>query len=79
MVAQATGRPVAQWPAECVMRPASGGGADDPVFVFFIDDAILVEVQWGPEGARCLDFSRSLDVIHEQAMGERLKVEEPLL
>jgi len=32
-VAQATGRPVAQWPAECVVRPANGGGQDDPAFV----------------------------------------------
>ena len=34
-----TGRPVASWPVECIVRPAEGGGADDPAFVvFFMDD-----------------------------------------
>ena len=31
------------------------------------------------EGARCLDLSRSLAFIHEQAMGERSEGQEPLL
>ena len=34
-----TGRPVVGWPAECVVRPAEGGGAKDPAFVaLFMDD-----------------------------------------
>ena len=71
-VAPDTGRPVARWPVECIVRPAKGGGAGDPAFVvFFMDDAISVEVQWDLEGARCLDLSRSLASIHFQAMGER--------
>ena len=44
-----------------------------------MDDAISVEVQWDSEGARCLDLSRSLALIHDQAMGERCEGEEPLL
>ena len=79
-VAQKTRRSVVAWPAECAVRPAEGGGADDPAFVaFFMDDAISVEAQWDPEGARCLDLSRSLAFIRDQAMGERSEGEEPLL
>ena len=36
-VAQATGRLVAQWPAELVVRPANWRGADDPAFEFFFN------------------------------------------
>ena len=68
-IALSTGRPVASWPAECVVRPAEGGGADDPAFVVvFMDDAISVEVPW-EKG--CIDLSRSLTSFHFQAMGER--------
>ena len=50
-IAPSTGRPVASWPAECVVRPAEGGGADDPAFVvFFMDDAISAEVRWEKGG-----------------------------
>ena len=50
-IALSTGRPVASWPAECVVRPAEGGGADDPAFVvFFMDDAISAEVRWEKGG-----------------------------
>ena len=44
-----------------------------------MDGAFSVEVQWDPEGARCLDLSRSLAVIHEQAMGESSEGKEPLI
>ena len=44
-----------------------------------MDDAISVEVQWDADGARCLDLSRSLAFIDEQAMGERFEREEPPL
>ena len=79
-ITPSSGRPVVSWPAECVVRPAEGGGAYDPAFVvFFMGDAILVEVQWEERGGRCLDFSRSLASIHFEAMGERRGGEEPLL
>ena len=56
-IAPRTGRPVVAWPAECEVRPAEGGGANDPAFVvFFIDDAISIEVQWDKKGGRCLDL-----------------------
>ena len=56
-IAPRTGRPVVGWPAECEVRPAEGGGANDPAFVvFFIDDAISIEVQWDKKGGRCLDL-----------------------
>ena len=35
-VAQEMGHPVAQWLAECVVRPENGGGADDPAFAVFV-------------------------------------------
>ena len=79
-IAPSTGRPVVGWPAECVVRPAKGGGANDTAFVvFFMDDAISIEVQWEKGGGRCLDLSRSLASIHFEAMGERCEGEEPLL
>ena len=50
-IAPCSGRPVVSWPAECVVRVAEGGGAYDPAFVvFFMDDAISVEVQWEEGG-----------------------------
>ena len=79
-VAEAARHSKAQWPAECVVRPANGGGAGDPAFVFrFMDDAISVEVRWDPEGARCLRLTRTLAGIHEQVMAERTEGEEALL
>ena len=79
-MAQKTGCSVVSWPAECVVRTAEGGDADDPAFVaFFMDDAISVEVQWDVEGARCLDLSRFLAFIYDQAMGKRSEGEKPLL
>ena len=60
--APSTGRPVASWPEENVVRPAEGRGVDDPAFVvFFMDDAISVgTVGKGRGGERCIDLSRSL-------------------
>ena len=79
-IAPRTGRPVVGWPAEWVVRPAEGRGANDPTVVaFFMDYAISIKVQWGKEGGRCLDLSRSLASTHVQAMGERCEGEEPLL
>ena len=77
-IAPSSGRPVANWPAEFIVRPAEEGGAYDPAFVvFFMDDAISVEVQWADWGERCLDLSQSLASIHFKAMGERREEEEP--
>ena len=47
--------------------------------VFFADDAVSVEVQWEPDGGRCLTMAQSLASIHFQVMGEREEGEEPLL
>ena len=50
-----------------------GRGGRPGLHVFVFDHAVSVPVQWDPEGARCLDLSRSLTAIHEQAVGERSK------
>ena len=52
----------------------------DQVFVvFFMDDAISIDVQRGKEGRRYLDLSRSLASTHFQAMCGKCAGEEPLL
>ena len=64
------------------MRRAAieGGGVSDQVFVvFFMDDAISIDVQRGKEGRRYLDLSRSLASTHFQAMCGKCAGEEPLL
>ena len=62
------------------MRTAEEGGGRRPgVCGIFMDDAISVEVQWDGEGARCLDLTRPLAFIQEQAMSEISEGEEPLL
>ena len=77
-IAPSSRRPVVSWPAACIVRPAEGGGAYDPAFVvFFMDDAISVEVQKEDGWERCLDVSRWLAPIHFKAMGEG-REEEPL-
>ena len=79
-IAPSMGRPVGSWPAECVVRPAEGGGTDDPAFVvFYMDDAISVEVQWDKGGGLCIVLPRSSASINFQAMGERSEGEESLL
>ena len=57
-----------------------GGGERDPAWViFFVDDAISVDVQWRDDGSRCKALTASLADAHFQAMGERAEGEEPLL
>ena len=48
-VAQETGRPVAQSPAECLVRPANGEGADDPAFTFLF---LIMPSQYRCSGTR---------------------------
>ena len=47
--------------------------------VFFVDDAISVDVQWKEDGARCKALTVSLADAHNQAMWERRGGEEPLV
>ena len=67
-------------PPGCRVPRVRGGGEGDPAWViFFVDDAISVEVQWRDDGARCKALTVSLADAHFQAMGERAEGEEPLL
>ena len=79
-VAGHTGVAVEPLPRGCIVAEAEGGGEEDPAWVvFFMDDAVSVEVQWEAGGGRCLVLSQALASNHHQAMGERAVGEEPLL
>ena len=79
-VAKPTGKAVEPLPAGCRVPGIKGGGPGDPAWVvFFVDDAISVEVQWTEEGTRCKALTASLADAHFQAMGERGAEEEPLV
>ena len=79
-VAEPTTKDVEPLPPRCRVPKVWGGGKRDPVWViFFVDDAISVEVQWRDDGARCKVLTASLVDAHFQAMGERTGGEEPLL
>ena len=56
-----------------------GGGAEGTAWVvFFMDDAVSLEVHWEPDGGRCIALAQSLASIHFQAMGKRGEGEKPL-
>ena len=74
-----TGR-VAQLPPDCKTVQGLGGGVGDPFFMcIYVDDSILVEVQYSPDGRRCLCASRSLISDHYRLLGERGVDDPPLL
>ena len=78
-VADHTGIEAEPLPEGCTVEEAERGGAEDPArVVFFVDDAVSVEVQWKPDGGRCLATGQSLASIHFQAIEEREEGEEPL-
>ena len=79
-VAPPTGHGIVPIPPQCEVRPAVGGGKDDPAFVrFFVDDAISLEVQWEDKGERCLELTKGLASTHHVLLGERDSEEEPVL
>ena len=80
-IAEQVGVEAEPLPEGCTVEEVEGGGAADTAWVvFFMDDAVSVEVQWEPDGGgRCLALSQSLESIHFQPMGERAEGKEPML
>ena len=79
-VAEPTRKDVEPLPPECRVPKVRCGGERDPAWViFFVDDAISVEVQWRGDSARCKALTASLSDMYFQAMGERAKGGNPLL
>ena len=55
------GVPVVSLPRDCRPVPGAGGNAGSYFFVrYYVDDGILVELQWWPDGRRCLRAVQSL-------------------
>ena len=60
------------FPRGCKIPNGSGGGANDRYFIrFYVDDGILVEVEWFPRGERCKRASESCASDHFRLLGER--------
>ena len=61
------------------MPPNTGGGIHDIFFVrYYVDDDLMVEVQWCPSGIRCLMASASLASDHFRLFRERSARGPPL-
>ena len=74
------GAPVASLPRDCRPVPGTGGTTGGYFFVrYYVDDGILVEVQWWPDGRRCLRAVQSLASDHFRLLGERGVSDPPLL
>ena len=64
------GKAVEPLPPGCRVPTVQGRGKIDPAWVvFFVDDAISVDVQWKEDGARCKEMSASPEDAHFRAMG----------
>ena len=60
-IAPPRGVPVVSLPRDCRPVPGVGGNAGSYFFVrYYVDDGILVELQWWPDGRRCLRAVQSL-------------------
>lgn len=67
-------------PTGCNQLPGTGGGPDDVFFVrYYVDDGVLVEVQWFRDGRRCRKATQSLASDHFRLLGERGPQAPPLL
>ena len=67
-------------PRDCGPVPGSGGSTGSYFFVrYYVDDGILVELQWWPDGRRCLRAVQSLASDHFRLLGERGVSDPPLL
>ena len=68
---RANDRP-ASLPPGCRVPRGRGGGKRSPFFVlYYVDDGILLEVQWWPDGRRCRRASASLASDHHRLFGLR--------
>ena len=60
-IAPPRGVPVVSLPRDCRPVPGVGGNAGSYFFVrYYVDDGILVQLQWWPDGRRCLRAVQSL-------------------
>ena len=76
----AVGDSVTSFPRDCRTVPGSGGYAGSRFFVrYYVDDGILVEVQWWPDGRRCMRAVKSLASDHFRLLGVRGASDPPLL
>ena len=76
---KATDRPT-PLPPGCRVPRGEGGGRRSLFFVrYYVDDGILVEVQWWPDGRRCRRASASLASDHYRLFGQRSSRDPTLL
>ena len=74
------GSPVASLPRDCKLVPGVGDNTGSFFFVrYCVDDDILVEVQWWPDGRRCLRAVQSLASDYFRLLGNRGASDPPLL
>ena len=72
--------PFVSIPGDCGPVPGPGSNAgNDFVVMYYVDDGILVDVQWWPGGRRCLRAVQSLASDHFCLLGERGLSDTPLL
>ena len=66
-------------PRDCRPVPGVGGIAGSYFFVrYYVDDGILVEFQWWPDGRRCMRAVQSLASDHFRLLGARGVSDPPL-
>ena len=79
-LAPSRGSPVVSLPRACQPAPGMGGNTESYFFArYYVDDGILVEVQWRPDGRRCMKAVRSLASDHFCLLTERGASDPPLL
>ena len=67
-------------PSDCRVPRRQGRGRHDCFFVrYYVDDGILEEVQWWPDGRRCRCASASLALDHFRLFGRRSPRDPALL
>ena len=65
---------------DCQPVPGTGGNTGSFFFVrYYVDDGILVELQWWPDGRRCQRAVQSLASDHFRLLGESGASDPPLL
>ena len=71
---------VTSLPGDCRTVSGSGGYAGSRFFVlYYVDDSILVEVQWWPDGRLCMRAVQSLASDHFRLLGVRGAPDPPLV
>ena len=74
------GGSVTSLPRDCRTVSGSGGYAGSRFFVrYYVDDGILVEVQWWPDGRHCMRTVQSLASDHFRLLGVRGAYDPSLL